>query len=260
MAKMLGRGKLKAEIKRLESEKIILRSELDAKDKELELLKDKLVQQENIQNKVDDYKDNLKNQVEKMEEEDRWIIGKVNQINNKAALVLEENRVEEEIIKSMKDDLKGSMLRLDDFHKVFNQLHGEINNISKFVEQIKKIADQTNMLALNATIEATRAEQSGAGFSVVAKEVKNLSLRTGDLLKEIIDSTREIYKQLAEAKGGIKELDLHMNKNHRVAWQLESHFTNVVELIDGIFMMVGRINEAGEEHLDLGNNIIGLLN
>ncbi|OCL26362.1 chemotaxis protein [Orenia metallireducens] len=257
---MLGRGKLKAEIRRLESEKLTLRSELDAKDKELELLKDKLVQKENIQNKLDDYKDNLKNQVEKMKEEDRWIIGVVNQINNKATLVLEENRVEEEIIKSMKDDLKGSMLRLDDFHKVFNQLHGEINNISKFVEQIKKIADQTNMLALNAAIEAVRAEQSGAGFSVVAEEVKDLSLRTGDLLKEIIDSTREIYKQLAEAKGGIKELDLHMDKNQRVAWQLESHFNNVVELIDGIFMMVGRINEAGEEHLDLGNNIIKLLN
>ena len=257
---MLGRGKLKAEIKRLESEKLVLKSKLDTKNKELEVLKEKLIQNEYTQSKFEDYKQNLKKQVQEMEEEDKWIIGQVNQINNKANLVLEENRVEEEVINSMKDDLKASMLELDDFHRVFNQLHNEINNISKFVEQIKKIADQTNMLALNASIEAARAEKSGAGFSVVADEVKNLSLKTGALLTEIVDSTRNIYKQLSKAQGGIDQLDQHMDKNQRVAQQLEKHFTNVFGLIDSISIMVGRINEAGEEHLDLGNSIINLLN
>jgi len=63
--------------------------------------------------------------------------------------------------------------------KVIDELHG----IERFIEQVNKINNQTRMLALNATIEAARAGSAGAGFGVVANEVKQVSQQIDGMAK-----------------------------------------------------------------------------
>ena len=82
----------------------------------------------------------------------------------------------------------------------------EINTITKLMEDI---AAQTNLLALNAAVEARRAGAAGAGFSVVAEEVRRLALQSAASAKraaDIIEQTQRAINSGAEYAAGTAEI------------------------------------------------------
>lgn len=78
---------------------------------------------------------------------------------------------------------------------------GFTKKISAIAEDIKSIAFQTNLLSLNASVEAARAGEAGAGFNVVANEVRQLSARTSDATKQI----EQLLHELRDEMGGVME-------------------------------------------------------
>jgi methyl-accepting chemotaxis protein len=68
---------------------------------------------------------------------------------------------------------------------VVDTLRASLRQVDRVAHLINGLAKQTNLLALNATIEAARAGSVGAGFQVVATEVKNLASSTSESIAEI---------------------------------------------------------------------------
>jgi methyl-accepting chemotaxis protein len=69
--------------------------------------------------------------------------------------------------------------------KRIKRLGERSQEIGQIVQLVSDFANQTNMLALNASIEAARAGANGAGFSLVAKEIRTLAANSAEAAKDI---------------------------------------------------------------------------
>lgn len=92
-------------------------------------------------------------------------------------------------------------IAMDELTQAINEVSDTSRETVQIIKAIDTIAFQTNLLSLNAAIESARAGSSGAGFSVVTEEVRNLAVQSATSAKmtqQLIEKTVEkIEKGLA---------------------------------------------------------------
>ena len=88
-----------------------------------------------------------------------------------------------------------------------SKIEADSNRIGEIVKSIDGIAFQTNLLALNAAVEAARAGEAGAGFSVVADEVRNLAQHAANAAKNTQHILDTALNRVGHVTISIKELN-----------------------------------------------------
>ncbi|KJH76740.1 MULTISPECIES: methyl-accepting chemotaxis protein [unclassified Pseudomonas] len=194
------------------------------------------------------------------EESSRGLVAQNDEVNQAATAVTEMSAAVDEVARNAQSASEEStrtqgyaeigLARVAQTLKSIQKLSGNVENtseqiqglsdraqsITKVVDVIRAIAEQTNLLALNAAIEAARAGEQGRGFAVVADEVRALAHRTQV-------STQEIEQMIAAIQNDSDLAVKAMNTSRDLATESLGVAQEASTSLDQISTAIVQINE-----------------
>ncbi|HET6491097.1 MAG TPA: methyl-accepting chemotaxis protein [Syntrophales bacterium] len=113
------------------------------------------------------------------------------------------------------------------------EIAGASEQTAKIIKMIDEIAFQTNLLALNAAVEAARAGEAGAGFAVVAEEVRNLAMRAAEAARNTAHQMGEIVQKI--------------KRGEQLVGNTAGDFEVVADSSGKVMQLMGEISDASRE-------------
>ena len=161
------------------------------------------------------------------------IASSVNEISAQTKLNASHSDHANELSKSVRSSADAGTNDMKSLMEAMQTIRESGDNIIEIIKIIVYIADKTNLLALNAEIEASHAGKHGKGFSVVAKEMRNLAARTAIAAN---DTAELIDKTIVSVRNGT-----------HIAEQTHASFSQIVEGVTSVYNIVGDIAKSSNE-------------
>ena len=142
-----------------------------------------------------------------------------------------------EAVRHVSEELKDDMAELGE--------HAQ--SITRIMNVISDIADQTNLLALNAAIEAARAGEAGRGFAVVADEVRKLAEKTMASTHDVSAAIKAIQNSTAKSMSSADNAVNQIAQATNFASESGQALREIVATVEGTSDQVNAIAAASEE-------------
>lgn len=178
---------------------------------------------------------------------------KTKKLVDDAVVSLNNSQKEIETAKSEFSDLIsqiGSVSQVfEELITLISHIQQHYNSIQGFATMITGIAKQTNLLSLNAAIEAARVGEAGKGFSVVANEIKKLSVDTQENAKDIMDSLQMLTSSMEQLVAKSNEGSGVINKATEIIEGSSSILDKIIEAESEVYRHVEGVQESQSNNL-----------
>lgn len=129
---------------------------------------------------------------------------------------------------------------LNELENYSDDSYKEMGNIGEVSEFINDISSRTNMLGINAAIEAARVGAEGAGFGVVADEIRDLSNQSSE-------SVEDIKQLLSSLENKSLEIKDSANSANNVAEEQAKVLENIAAATEEIKMQVDELADMADD-------------
>lgn len=144
-----------------------------------------------------------------------------------------------------------SVQKVENLMEIMNNLNNSSKEISNILGTINAIAMQTSILALNASVEAVRAGEAGKSFSVVAEEVRGLSMKstmaassTAKIIERNIALTLEGTNSAKEVSNALNGIFASVQKVNTLLGEISSASDEQSRGVDQINIALTQMEKA----------------
>jgi len=150
------------------------------------------------------------------------------------------------------NEIEASTDKTMEYMERLNTSSGEIVRI---LEMVNNISKQTHLLSLNASIESARAGEAGKGFSVVAEEIRKLSLITASAVNDIKNLIMHIQDEVNSAFDVVKENSRMVEKSVAVTSLIEKNLEKIDISFNEVMRLVEKNNNLSQKEAGLTRKI-----
>ncbi|MEN6567526.1 MAG: sugar diacid recognition domain-containing protein [Veillonellales bacterium] len=123
------------------------------------------------------------------------------------------------------------------------EIDQHVSDINRVVDLVRNIVMQTNLLGLNAAIEAARAGEYGRGFSIVAEEVRKLSVDSATSLQDISKTLDQIKISVLNITKGVEQTAVTTDEQ---ATALQTVGTSIIDIQNQVMALVEENSADGK--------------
>lgn len=149
------------------------------------------------------------------------------------------------VTQNMNDSIRAvsdSSGKIQEINGQMQNFKEKIDQIGKIIDIVKQIASQSNLLALNAAIEASHTGKDGAGFAIVAQEMRELANSTSQSAENITDYVRQLHQETEVLAVSMDDTARKLDEgNHKAGLslrdmeQMSHQLDRIHNNVDGIF-------------------------
>ncbi|MDF5728764.1 MAG: methyl-accepting chemotaxis protein [Rhizonema sp. PD38] len=129
-------------------------------------------------------------------------------------------------------------------------MNEKANNINSVVTTITKVADQTNLLSLNAAIEAEKAGEYGAGFAVVAREIRRLADQTAVATLEIEQMVKEMQSSVSTGVMEMDRFNQQVSSNVNQVGKISGQIATVIEQVQSLTPRFEEVSQSMSQQFE----------
>ncbi len=193
--------------------------------------------------------------------QDRIIISQqsITELNEQVTrfeMALRENQAN---IANMEQHLHAVTTTVNEANEVFQAMEQKMGEVADIADQLGDISFNTTILSLNASIEAARAGESGAGFEVVASEMRQLSNNSNVFSEQVSEVVKGLMSEVAETAQQFSDSTKALAESKTSMVELQESFERLTKQFDALYGNIAtqnnNVNEVGNIFHDLRRRV-----